>query len=161
VSIFPQMTPAAAGQVAYRVRRLHRRGDLTHADLAIADAIIWAARKPGSAAAIVSYSALSRLAHVARATVAAGLRRLEGLGILQRFKRRVRVIWGQGSTASRQATTVYVLHADSGTEFNHRPVSQSVQILSLVRTAAVHAAEAALAARRRTVEGRLLEKVRL
>jgi hypothetical protein len=159
--IFPQMTPAAAGQVAYRVRRLHRRGDLTHADLALADALIWAARKPGSAAAVVSYSALSRMAHVARATVAAGLRRLEGLGILQRFKRRARVIWGQGSTASRQAITVYVLQANSGTEFNRWPVSQSVQILSLVSAAAVQAAEAALAARRSTVEGRLLAKVRL
>jgi hypothetical protein len=153
--IFPPMTPADAGKVAYRVRALHRRGDLTHADLALADALIWAARKPGTAAAIVSYSALCRLAHVARGTVAAGLRRLEGLGIIQRIKRRVHVAWGQGASASRQAVSAYVLQAGAGTEFNGQPVSQSVKILPLA-AAAVQAAQDALAARRRAVEGRLL-----
>ena len=154
--IFPSMTPAIAGQVAYRVRRLHRRGDLTHADLALADALIWASRKPGTAVAIVSYSALCRLAHVARGTVTAGLKRLEGLGILQRIKRRARVAWGQGSSASRQAVSAYVLQAGSGTEFNGRPVEQSVKILPLVPAVVVKAAQAALAARRAVVAGRLL-----
>ena len=32
------LTSAEAGRVAWRVRKLHRRGDLTHADMAVADA---------------------------------------------------------------------------------------------------------------------------
>jgi hypothetical protein len=63
----------------------------------------------------------------------------------------VRVIWGQGSSASRQAVSAYVLQAS--TEFTDWPVAQSVKILPLASAAAVQAAEAALAARRRVIEG--------
>jgi hypothetical protein len=48
---------------------------------------------------------------MARATIAAGLRRLEDLGLLGRIKRHVRALWVNGGQTSRQATSAYVLHA--------------------------------------------------
>ena len=153
------MSGPQAGQLAWRIRKLHRRGDLTHADLALADTLLWSVRKSGSAVATASYSCLSRLARIARATVAAGLKRLESLGVLRRIKRRVRVVWGQGASASRQDTSEYVLQTPSdSTEFNSKPVMESLKIIDLVPQAAVRAAQEALAARRRAAEEKLLNK---
>lgn len=154
-----KMTTAAAGQLAWRIRKLHRRGDLTHADLALADALLWSSRKPGLAVAVVSYSALQRLARVARGTVAAGLRRLEALGILHRIKRRLRVLWGCGGSASRQDVSAYVLHADCGTEFNQRTVIQNVKVIPIAPAISDDVARLALNARCRTIEARLLREM--
>jgi hypothetical protein len=54
---------------------------------------------------VVSYTALQRLCHCARSTIAAALDALQREGLLSRVKRRVRRAWHQGGTTSRQATT--------------------------------------------------------
>jgi hypothetical protein len=124
------MTPTQAGAYAHRLRVLLRAGEITHHQYALADCLLWSCRRPGAAQTSVSYSRLSRLAHLARATVAAGLRRLEALGLLRKTKRRLRVRWALG-VASRQATNLYELIVQPGTEFTPRPVLREQENPSL------------------------------
>jgi hypothetical protein len=125
-----RLSPAQAGAIAKRARRLLRRGLLTHRQLALLDCLLWSCRRPDTGAIVVSYSALQRLARVARATVAAGLRRLEELGLLSRVRRRVRVLWANGGQQSRQGTSAYMLHApDPHSEFSARTVIQGQETL--------------------------------
>jgi len=77
-----RLSPTQAGAIARRARRLLRRGLITHRQLALLDCLLWSCRRPDTGAIVVSYTALQRLARVARATVAAGLRRLEELGLI-------------------------------------------------------------------------------
>jgi hypothetical protein len=129
-----RLSPAQAGAVAKRARKLLRRGLITHRQLALLDCLLWSCRRPDTGAIVVSYSALQRLAHVARATVAAGLRRLEELGLLSRVKRRVRVLWANGGQQSRQAASAYVLHVpDPHSEFSARTVIGEQEILIRIR----------------------------
>lgn len=161
-ALFHRLSPAEAGAVAKRGRKLLRAGKITHHQLALLDCLLWSCRSPSSGAIVVSYSGLQRLARMGRATVAAGLARLEGLGVLSRFKRRVRVVWG-GGTASRQATSAYVLHPAAGTEFAERTVFQRIEIKedgfgggAEARLCAVQALAAVRDRRRPVVEGLLL-----
>jgi hypothetical protein len=123
-------------------------------------------RHQGTGAIVVSYSALQRLANMARATVSGGLRALERLHLLTTIRRRVRLSWANGGHASRQATNAYVLHPSANTEFSERTVEQKLEILEIRQpdSAASTEARAALAAirerRRAAIEGRLLGKVR-
>jgi DNA-binding Lrp family transcriptional regulator len=94
---------------------------------------------------------------VARSTVAAALKRLEALGVIERVKRRVRVAWG-GGVASRQGVSSYVMRVPPDTEFDGRPVGRSVNLIVEMPQRAVAAAQAALAERRRVVERALLTR---
>jgi hypothetical protein len=95
--------------LAKRGRKLLRQGRITHRQLTILDCLLWCCRDR-TGRITVSYSALCRLCHVARDTVAGALTALQRLGLLSRIKRRVRIAWHQGGSASRQAVSSYVLH---------------------------------------------------
>jgi len=144
----PRLTSAEAGAIAKRARKLLRKGRLTAKEFVILDTLLWSCRRHGEAAATVSYSALQKLAHVARDTIAKGLRKLAQLGLLQAIKRRVRVVWG-GGTASRQATSSYVLIAPT-TESSAPTVPRELKILIpvSVEVAAAQAGLEAIRARR-------------
>jgi hypothetical protein len=74
-------SPADAAAIARRGRKLLRAARLTHCQAVLLDTLLWQHCRPhGQAAACASYSVLGRLAHLARATIAEGLRVLEGLG---------------------------------------------------------------------------------
>ena len=146
-----RLSPTQAGAIAKRARRLLRRGLITHRQLALLDCLLWSCRRPDTGAIVVSYTALQRLARVARATVAVGLRRLEEVGLLSRVKRRVRVLWANGGQQSRQAASAYVLHVRAGDcEFSARTVlrEQGILVREHQDNAAVRAAQEALARRR-------------
>jgi hypothetical protein len=149
----PPLSIADAIVVAKRARKLLRAGRITHRQFTLIDCLLWSCRNPITGTICVSYSALQRLCHVARDTIAEALRVLERLGVLTRIKRRVRVVWG-ASIASRQATSSYVLHPR--TESSGRPVDQSESIQVLSERCDLFADLAALAQRRRVIEGRLL-----
>ena len=156
-----RLSPTQAGAIAKRARRLLRRGLITHRQLALLDCLLWSCRRPDTGAIVVSYTALQRLAHVARATVAAGLRRLEELGLLSRVKRRVRVLWANGGQQSRQAASAYVLHAPAGDcEFSARTVIREQEILIREHqgNAALRSAQEALAQRREAFTRGLLRR---
>lgn len=118
------MTPTQAAATARRLRVLLRAGKLTHHHYALADCMLWACRAPGADRLTASYSKLQALAHMARATIAAGIASLERLGILARIKRRVRVRWALG-IASRQAANGYVFAVPT-TEFSSQPVDREL-----------------------------------
>jgi hypothetical protein len=146
-----RLTPTQAGAIAKRARRLLRRGLLTHCQLALLDCLLWSCRRPDTGAIVVSYTRLQQLARVARATVAAGLRRLEELGLLSRVRRRVRVLWANGGQQSRQGTSAYMLHApDPHSEFSARTVigGQETLIREHHDNAALRIAQEALTRRR-------------
>ncbi len=103
------LDPQRAGQLAKRGRALLRAGEITHRELALLDCLLWSCRRPGQDLAVASYTALCKLAHVAKDTVSHGLAKLESLGLIERIKRRVRLSWHQGGQASRQATSCYRL----------------------------------------------------
>ena len=153
-----RLTPAEAGAIAQRGRKLLRRGRITAHQHALLDTLLWAARKPGEAVLTASYKALARLAGQARSTAAVGIRQLEKLGLIQRIRRRVRVAWISRATASRQIANAYrLLVADTGSEA--RPGRErEIQILisSGQEPAAVRNAQAALARRCAEMQARLL-----
>ena len=154
---FQKLTPADAAAIAKRGRKLLRAGRITHRDLVILDCLLWSCRNPVTGAIVVSYTALCQLAHVGREAVAGALQRLQGLGVLTRIKRRVRVLWHQGGQQSRQAANAYVLHPPHS-EFGGRTVIESDrQILHVIEApaAAVRAAQDALARVRAARSARL------
>lgn len=97
---------------------------------------------------MVSYTALQRLAHLARETIAAGLRRLQELDLLSKIKRRVRLAWANGGQATRQATSAYMLHAPTDTEFDAPTVISKIENLYIVQPVPSREARQALARRR-------------
>ena len=144
-----------AGQLATHARKLLQRGQLTAHQFTLLDAMLWRARRPGSAMLAASMAVLARLAGQGRSTVAEGLRALEKLGLVARIRRRVRVAWG-GSTASRQIANAYLLKA-ADTESSGRPAREQASIDTIIESpnALVCAAQEALAARRSAIEARL------
>jgi hypothetical protein len=156
-----RLTTAEAIAIAKRARKLLRKGSLTHHQAVILDCLLWACRNPATGAVVVSYSALQRLCHCARATIAAALDALQRVGLLSRVKRRVRIAWHQGGTTSRQATTCYMLHPPRHTEFNHWTVNirSDSEVTYIQRpTGDLIAAQVALARRRAVIQARLLLK---
>ncbi len=125
------LTPADAAAIAKRARKALRRGQITHHQLTLLDTLLWSCRRPGADRAVVSYTALQRLAHMARETIARGLRALEGLGLLARVKRRIRFAWGHGAVASRQAVSCYVFRAPASTEFGPATIAKELDFLVL------------------------------
>ena len=145
-----------AGAIATRVRVLRRRKLLTAHQAALADVMLWTARKPGSGVLAASLAVLARLAGQARSTVAEGIATLERLGVIQRVRRRVRVAWIRGGQASRQLANLYRLRPIN-TESGARPVREQSPDPILVIEApigAVKAAQQALAARQKALEER-------
>jgi len=152
-------TTAEAIAIAKRARKLLRKGMLTHHQAVVLDCLLWACRNPATGAILVSYSALQRLCHCARATIAAALDALQRVGLLSRVKRRVRLAWHQGGTTSRQATSCYMLHPPRHTEFNGCTVNirSDSEILYMQQpTGDLIAAQVALARRRAVIQARLL-----
>ena len=142
-----------AGAIATRVRLLRRQRLLTAHQAALADVMLWSARRPGSGLLTASLAVLARLAGQARSTVAEGIDALERIGILTRIRRRIRIAWIAGATASRQVANSYVLKApDTGSA--GRSASKQPLIISVVEApiTALRAAQEALkeVARRRT-----------
>jgi hypothetical protein len=105
----PSITPHQAGAIASKARKFLRRGMLTHRQAVLLDCLLWSCRRPGQGAVAASLTVLSRLAHMSRETVVAGLRQLAKRGLLRIVKRRVRFAWLGGATASRQGVSAYVL----------------------------------------------------
>jgi hypothetical protein len=97
-----------AGAIAARGRLLLRRRVITHAQHSLLTALLFGARRPGSAVLVASLATLARIAGQARSTATEGIARLEDLGLLQRVRRRVRVAWA-GSIASRVVANAYRL----------------------------------------------------
>ena len=154
-----RLTPAECGAIAKRGRKLLRRGLLTYRQLVLLDALLWSCRSPATGALVVSYTALQRLAHMARETVASGLHRLEQLGLLSRIKRRIREAWHNGGVRTRQATSAYLLHPPiSHSEFSAATVNQELELLyiRLPTSTEQKAAQEALKQVRVAAEKRLL-----
>jgi hypothetical protein len=126
-----KLSPAEAGAVATRARKLLRAGRISHRTHVLLDCLLWSCRNPATGAITVSFGALQRLAHMARATVAAGLGALEQVGLLTRIRRRVRVSWVRGGHASRQATNSYILHPPADTEFSSRTVHKKIELIHI------------------------------
>jgi hypothetical protein len=148
------LTPTQAAEIAGRARRLLRAGRLTHHDYAVLDGMLWCSRKPGADSTIASYTRLQKLANVARATVAGAIGRLVALGLVQRVKRRVLVLWHNGGRAWRQLANEYRFHC----EFSARSDSEKKEFsISLAEPSSTEqrAAEAALAARRAVILARI------
>ena len=146
-----------AGQLARQARQLLRRHLITPHQWALLDAMLWTARKPGSATFIAPMSMLARLVGIARCTVVEGIAALERLGLIQRIRRRVRMAWIGGAQASRQIANAYRLLVPI-TEAARPPAREEpVLILSVMEapTGAIRAAQAALEARRRAIEVRM------
>jgi hypothetical protein len=160
----PIALPASdAAAIARRARKLLRAGRLTHRQLALLDTLLWSCRTHSTATACASYSVLQRLAHLARATIAEGLRVLEQLGLIRRIKRRVLVLWHNGGRAWRQLPSEYHFPPVSDCEFSGRTDSKIQDILYVSRPASIATKAAAALAdvrnrRRSVVEIRLLGK---
>jgi hypothetical protein len=80
----PRLSHADAIAIAKRGRKLLRAGRITHRQLVLLDALLWCCRNPAGQIG-VSYTALMRLTHCARDTIAGALRVLERLGVLSRI----------------------------------------------------------------------------
>lgn len=147
------LSPSQAGQLAARGRMLLRRRQITVHQAALLDAMLWSARRPGSAMLTASLKVLARLAGQGRSTVAEGIKRLAELGLISKIRRRARVVWG-GSVASRQIANAYVLWAED-TESGKRTAEIKPQnIIYEVRTPST-AQRAAAETLKRVTESRL------
>lgn len=162
-----RLTPSETAAIAKRGRKLLRRGELTHRELVLLDCFLWSCRRPETGAIVVSYTALQRLAHQARETVARGVQTLERVGLLSRIKRRVRINWHQGGVRVRQLVNAYLLHPPTANhcEFDRATVNQETSIeyiltdVAIGASAAARAALAAITERRRPfIEAKLLRK---
>ncbi len=123
-----KLTPAQVGAVMKRARKLGRKKVLTPYDHRLIDALMFQSRNPSTGAIVVSYSALERITGMARATVAKGIKRLTSCGLLGKIKRRLRVSWHQGGTASLQATNAYRFNVPAAdTEFAPQTVDQKLE----------------------------------
>lgn len=111
------MTPNAAARLTKHARRLLTNRILTPTDYAIADCLLWRVRPPGRADMAVTYSVLARLCGIPRGAAMRAVAKLVSLGLIAKTKRRVRVAWGRGLTASRQIANAYRwIHTESGSE---------------------------------------------
>ena len=144
-----KLTPAQVGAVMKRARKLGRQDVLTPYDHRLLDALLFQCRSPSTGAVVVSYSALQRITGMARATIAQGIARLTSCGLLGKIRRRLRVSWHQGGTASLQATSAYRFNPPAdNTEFTAQPVTQQLEItyISQRTNAGTRAAQDSLAA---------------
>jgi hypothetical protein len=123
ISGHDRLTLAEAISIAKRGRRLLRTGRITAKTYVVLDCLLWSCRNPVTGTIVVSYRGLMRLCHCARETVAGALAVLERLGLVGRIKRRIKVAWHNGGSASRQLSNAYTLHPGGpDTESSDRPV---------------------------------------
>lgn len=145
-----RLTPTEVGAVMKRARKLGRSGELTPYDHRVLDALLFQCRNPMSGAVVVSYSAIERITRIARPTIIKAVTRLIGCGLLNKIKRRLRVTWHQGGTASLQAPNAYSFNVPGPghTESSTQAVNQTLEItyLSQQVSAEAKAARDALAA---------------
>ena len=142
-----RMTPAEAGAVAARGRKLLRLRRLTRTQFALLDALLWSCRTAGQATARVSYGQLQQAAGMARATVASSLAGLERLGLVQRTRHRILAVSPAGGRVWRQLTSSYRLLLAEHREFSGRTDSELKDLLQVVEAvpgSAVKAAQEAL-----------------
>jgi hypothetical protein len=138
-----KLTPAQVGAVMKRARKLGRQDVLTPYDHRLLDAMLFQCRSPSTGAVVVSYSALQRLTGMARATIAKAIARLTGCGLLGKIKRRLRVSWHQGGTASLQATSAYRFNPPTAdTEFTPQTVDQALEFSFSCQSVSAEAQEA-------------------
>jgi hypothetical protein len=138
-----KLTPAQVGAVMKRARKLGRRDVLTPYDHRLLDALLFQCRSPSTGAVVVSYSALQRITGMARATIAKGIARLTSCGLLGKIKRRLRVSWHQGGTASLQATNAYRFNLPAAdTEFAPQTVDQKLEFSFSCQSVSAEAQEA-------------------
>ena len=154
-----KLTPAEAGAIATRARKLLRLRLMTHTQFALLDALLWSCRTTGRATARVSYGQLQTAARMARATVAASLAALERLGLLQRTKHRVLAIGANGQRIWRQLVSSYRLLTAESVEFSRRTDSQPQDQTHVVETLPGRAVRQAQEALRRVAE-RMLARQR-
>ena len=149
------LSAAEAGLLAHRGRKLLRLGRVTHHQLALLDALLWSCRRAGKATVRVSYSQIQAAAHLARSTVAAGLRALEALGLLQRQRHRLLVVGQNGGRVWKQLPSTYrLLECADSREFAARTDSQSPDIILLGSTTMNRAVEDAQRALKALAETR-------
>ena len=154
-----KLTPAEAGAIATRARKLLRLRLMTHTQFALLDALLWSCRTTGRATAQVSYGQLQTAARMARATVAASLAALERLGLLQRTKHRVLAIGANGQRIWRQLVSSYRLLTAKSVEFSRRTDSQPQDQIHVVEALPGRAVRQAQEALRRVAE-RMLDRQR-
>ena len=154
-----KLTPAEAGAIATRARKLLRLRLLTHHQFALLDTLLWSCRATGRATARVSYGQLQAAARMARATVAAGITVLERLGLLRRTRHRVLAIGANGQRIWRQMVSTYLLLAKANSvEFTERTDSQSQDHLHIVEAVPGREVRQAQEALRRVAESMLAKQ---
>src|SRR5690348_11589000 len=120
----PALSPADACRIAQRARRLVRSGRLSHTAFCVLDNLLWACRPKNASHAVVSYTGLARLAHLAKATISRAIVTLEALRLITKVRRRILVPWHQGGSQCRQLANLYQFQPRH-CEFNRRPVIKS------------------------------------
>jgi hypothetical protein len=149
----PALTPADAGALAKRARKLLRAGLLTAKQYVLLDILLWSCRGHNGQAT-VSYTRLQRLTRQSRETIVGGIRKLIALGLIGKIKRRARVAWLNGATASRQLANSYSFRTQSS---DAPPASkEQLKILPMESApATVRAARDALRRRAETIQATL------
>ena len=127
------MTPAEAGALADRARKLRGAREITPHQYALFDALLWSCRRHGTSTTRAAYSQLQRLAGVARATIAGGLEALERAGLIVRAKARVVATGANGGRLWRQLPNTYRFLKNGAKrpisrEFSGRPDSKPQEI---------------------------------
>lgn len=108
------MSPTNAARVAKRARLLHRRGGLTHAEMAVFETMLWDVRQAGTDRVTVTYAGLCKLARVCRQSVADAVASFVRLGLITKIKRKVLVLWANGGRKWQQQANEYVFCCESG-----------------------------------------------
>ena len=108
------MTDADAGRIAGRARALLRLGEITRAQYALLDALLWTCRRRGQAVTRAAYSWLQTVVHAARSTIAAGLAALERVGLIARARSRVLAIGANGGRIWKQLPNSYRFASNGG-----------------------------------------------
>ena len=127
------MSPAEAGALADRARKLRGAREITPHEYALFDALLWSCRRHGTSTTRAAYSQLQRLAGVARATIAGGLEALERVGLIARTKARIVATGVNGGRIWKQLPNTYRFLVSGAKrpisrEFSGRPDSKPQEI---------------------------------
>ena len=105
----PALLPADAVRIAQRARRLVRSGQLSHTAYCVLDNLLWSCRAKNTSSAVVSYNGLAKLAHLAKATVSAAIKALEGVRLITKVRpRRALFPWPSGGLQARNLANKYM-----------------------------------------------------
>jgi hypothetical protein len=144
------LSPSSAAYISKRARRLLRNGDLTHHQIAVLDAMLWDARRPGADRVVVSYSGLQKLARVCRQTIADAVAAFERLGLVRKLKRKVLVLWNNGGRKWQQRANEYAFCCGSTepTEYTKQVIQISILQPAAIEAKAAREGLASIAAAR-------------